>query len=274
MLVNLNYIFDQYKDQCIAAFNVFGYEDAVSVIRAAEELNKPVILMANNSAIKHMPIPILGKMLCTLADISSIPVCVHLDHSTNLDDITAAIKAGFTSVMFDCSQLEYDENVKKTKVVVKLAHSFNVSVEGEIGSVGYDDPSVIAKSEYTEISTAKRYAEATNVDALAIAVGTVHRMVTQSATIKFDLIKQIYDITNVPLVIHGSSGVKDSDLTLLAQYGIRKINLGTVLRLAFGNTMRETFKQYPEIFDRIDIFKFSMDAVYKEAKNKMLTMGY
>ena len=269
MLVNLNHLFEQHDNYAIAGFNVYGYEDAVSVIRAAENLNEPVILMVNRDAEEHIPLDIIGPMLVALAEKASVPVGVHLDHSICMKSIEAAIRAGFSSIMFDGSQLSKEENIGITRRVVALARPRDVSVEAEIGSVAYSDPAVKAKSIYTEPEEALEFYEATRVDCLAVAVGTVHRMTTQTANIQFDRLKRIHKMVKVPLVIHGSTGISDGDLKRLSVSGVGKINIGTSLRMAFGKTLRQTMKDNPDEFDRIKLFQLPMREVQRVAEQKM-----
>lgn len=274
MLVNTKYILDKNKEKCILGFNVFGYEDASAVVRAAEDTCNPVILMTNRIAVEHMSIPILAGILIPLAKNSKTDVSIHLDHASKYETLHSAMDSGYTSVMFDGSYLPFEENVKRTCEIVELAKQKNISVEAEIGSIGYSDKHDTADSVYTDVEEAKRFYEATHVDSMAIAVGTLHRMTTQSAAIDFDLLKKIHDNVDVPLVIHGASGVKDEDLTKLAKYGVRKINIGTSLRMTFGRSMRATIENDSDIYDRIEIFKPAMEAVYIEAKNKFKLMDF
>lgn len=252
----------------VAAFNVFGYEDTAAVLRTAETLGQPVILMTNKPAVDFMPLSVIGPMLVTMAKAAAVPVCVHLDHSTSRDDIARAIDAGYTSVMFDGSQLPLEENIARSAAVVELARPAGVSVEAEIGSVGYADPTVTAKAAYTEPEQAVRFAETVQPDALAVAVGTVHRMQQQAAKLDFALLQQLRQVLSVPLVIHGSSGVLDEDIVRLCKAGVNKINFGTTLRMAFGNTLRRTMAERPTEFDRLKLFVPSMDAVAEKAAEK------
>ncbi len=268
MLVTLKEILK--TQRAVAAFNVYGYEDAISVVRGAEELNCPVILMTNKDCVDFIAIEIIGPMLVTIAKAAKVPVCVHLDHSKSISDIKRAVASGYTSVMYDGSQLPFEDNLRDTKEVVSIAHSAGVSVEAEIGSVGYSDPSIVAKAEYTDPDQALYFAENTGVDALAVAIGTVHRMKIQEARLDFDLLKAIKAKVETPLVIHGSSGVKDEDLTKMCDLGVSKINLGTSLRMTFGNTLRKTVNEMTEEFDRLKFFPASMAAVKEKAKEKML----
>lgn len=273
MLITLNQALEQVKDQkkAIAAFNVFGYEDAQAVVDAAEDVREPVILMANKPALSHMPVEILGPILTKIASQSKNDVCVHLDHCTDYELVLRAIMSGFTSVMFDGSQLSVEENIRRTKEVVKAAHACGVSVEAEIGAVGYADGST-SHAEYTQPEQAVRFEQQAQPDALAIAVGTVHRMTTQSVKLDFDLMDRIVSQIHTPAVIHGSSGVTDKDLSKLVEHGAKKINIGTALRIVFGNTLREQMQKNPDEFDRIKMFGPCMKAVTEAARQKILLM--
>lgn len=262
------------KDYAIPGFNVYGYEDAISVVRGAEELNAPAILMANKEAVDYMPIKYLANILCLIARDAKVPVCVHLDHAKDYEFIATAIKSGFTSVMYDGSQLPLSENIKNTLEVVKLAKACGVSVEAEIGSVGYSDTSISAKAIYTEPEEAKEFAEETGVDALAISIGTQHRMEVQTASIQYDRLEAIQKIVSVPLVIHGSTGVMDEDLAKLAAYHVAKVNIGTALRMEFGHTLRQEILGQPKEFDRLRLFQKPMEAVKNEVKKKYKILGF
>lgn len=272
MLVTLNELFSEKKDHALAGFNVFGYEDAAAVIAAAEETGEGVALMVNKVAAAHMPLHLLAPQLIRMAQDTDAHVAVHLDHATEEEVIREALDLGFSSVMFDGSQLPYEENASRTRRVVEMAHKTGVSVEAEIGSVGYSDPGSTARHVFTEPEEARRFYEDTGVDCMAVSVGTVHRMVVQEACLQFDRIAAIRKEVSVPLVIHGSSGVADEDLTRLSAAGIKKINLGTCLRLAFGHAMREIMEKDPEIFDRIRIMELAMPAVQAAAAHKIRLM--
>lgn len=247
----------------IAGFNVFGYEDAVAVVRAAEELKRPVFLMVNRPAAQHMPLPIIGGILRRVAESAAVPVGVHLDHAKDMPSIIQALESGFTSVMFDGSDLPFGENVRLTRQVVELAASFGAGVEAEIGMVGYSDSGLA--SEVTDPGEAEVFARATGVDALAVSVGTVHRLTTQKAVLNLALLQEIHSAVPVPLVIHGASGLPDASLRLMAENGVRKINFGTALRMTFGKTLRRQLEADPEVFDRITLFKACMDEVQTKA---------
>lgn len=269
MIATLNEIFEQKPSGAIAAFNVFSYEDAYPVVKAAEKLNTPVILMANRNAVKYMGVDMFSVITRELAKKSSVAVCIHLDHSISYEDAAAAIEAGFTSVMYDGSSLPVEQNIAITKQVVAAAHKKGVSVEAEIGHVGMAEEGKEEASTYTTPKEAQDFHKATDVDALAISIGTLHRMQVQAATLQFDLLKQIKEATSVPLVIHGSTGVTDEDLHKLSLYGARKVNIGTALRMEFGKQLRKQINDNPKEFDRLNLFPACMDAVYEKALEKL-----
>lgn len=276
MLVNMKKIIKDATEnnRSVAAFNVFGYEDAKAVIDAAESLNAPVILMSNKDAVEFMDVKYSSNLFGAMAKDASVPVCVHLDHAKEYALIEKAIEAGYTSVMYDGSQLPLEENIKNTKKAVKLAKEHNVTVEAEIGSVAYSDKNLNVKNVYTEPEEAKRFASETGVDALAVAIGTLHRMEVQEAVIQYDRIKEILKLIDIPIVIHGSSGVKDEDLKKLTKYNVGKVNIGTALRMSFGNTLRDELKNKPDEFDRMKLFKKPMEETKRVAIEKMKLLGW
>ncbi len=271
MLTNLELVLEYARKQncAVAGFNVFGYEDANAVIRAAEKLKVPVILMANKVAVNYMPIKVLGDILVDLAEAANVPVCVHLDHSPSVEAVMDGIEAGFTSVMLDVSTEPYEENARKTIEVVKAAHSMGVSVESEIGSVGYADQGEGAQNLYTDPEMASRFAMETKVDALAVSIGNVHRMTTQTVHLQFDRLARIKELVSIPLVLHGSSGVPDDELRMAVQGGIRKVNIGTALRMEFGNTLRKEMEANTQEFDRLKLFAGCMEKVQLKAEEKI-----
>ncbi|MFV0412979.1 MAG: class II fructose-bisphosphate aldolase, partial [Oscillospiraceae bacterium] len=193
---------------------------------------------------------------------------VHLDHSTDFTLSQRAIVAGFSSVMFDGSQLAYSENVAGTRETLRAAHACGVSVEAEIGAVGYADGTEYTPA-YTTPALAARFEADAGPDCLAVAVGTVHRMTAQNAEINFALLDEIRAAIRTPVVIHGSTGVSDHDLQNLVRHGAKKINIGTQLRISFGNALRRAFEENPNEFDRLKLYPAGQQAVYAVAKEKM-----
>lgn len=216
-----------------------------------------------------MPLRFIGPLLRSMAQSAAVPVAVHLDHAVELASIETAITCGFSSVMFDGSQLSFADNVVLTRQAIAMARPQGVSVEAEIGSVAYNDPAIPAKHIYTDPQEAKDFWEATLTDCLAVSIGTVHRMQAQTAYLQFDRLQNISQAVAVPLVIHGSTGVSDEDLARLSRCGISKINIGTCLRMAFGNALRKAVQDNPDEFDRIRLFQQPCAAVRQAAARKM-----
>lgn len=235
----------------VAGLVCLGWEDMRAYVRAAELEDRPVILQAGPSCRRHTPLPVLGVMMRYLAEQASVPVVVHLDHSRDLRECRAAIECGFTGVMFDGSRLPLSENIRQTRAVVEMAHQAGVSVEGEIGFVGYAQGEASAGTDPDEAQT---FAEQTGIDAMAISVGNVH-LQTESATLLNEpLVSRIQALTGVPLVIHGGSGVPVEQRAHLARHSnICKYNIGTELRQAFGRDLHDQMVLNPDRYDRVEI---------------------
>ncbi|PSV49635.1 class II fructose-bisphosphate aldolase [Photobacterium indicum] len=267
MLVNLNDLLPQAaaSDYSVPCFNVFGYEDARAVVDAAEEMNKAVILACNKDVVDFYGVEIAAAMFLQLAHDSSVPVCLHLDHTYDEEIIYRALKAGFSSVMFDGSQLSLEDNIARTKKVAEVAHACGASIEGEIGSVPYEEGRDHIKTIDTSPDDAARFAEESNVDCVAISVGNVHRLTTPTSTIDFGLLDQIASKVSKPLVIHGASGIRNEDMAKLKISRVSKFNIGTCLRQALGHNLRDFMNNEPDKFDRIYFMKKAMPYVKEEA---------
>lgn len=267
MLVNLNDLLPDAanSDYSVPCFNIFGYEDARAVVEAAEEVNKAVILACNKDVVDFYGVETAAAMFLNLANKSSVPVCLHLDHTYEEDIVYRALKAGFSSVMFDGSQLPLEENIARTKKVVEVAHALGASVEGEIGSVPYEEGRDHIKSIYTEPEDAARFAKESGVDCVAISVGNIHRLTEPTCTIDFGRLDSIAKEVSVPLVIHGSSGISDEDMIKLKHSRVSKFNIGTCLRQALGHNLRGYMNDEPQKFDRIYFMQKAMPYVKQEA---------
>jgi fructose-bisphosphate aldolase class II len=258
----------------IAAFNVFGYEDARAVTHAAEQLGAPVILSASIDFTRFMPVKLIADMFRALAVEAGVPVCAHLDHCYDVEEVCRAVDAGFTSVMFDGSQLPLAENIVSTRRVVDYAHAAGVSVEGEIGSVPYAEGRAGIKTELTDSQAAAAFEQGAGIDAMAISVGNIHRLKTPGARIDFDRLERIEAETRVPLVIHGMSGIEDDDLARLVRTRVGKFNIGTSLRQAFGRGVRRSLAADPERFDRLTIMADAIDEMSLEATRQIQRLGW
>ena len=250
---------------------VLGWEDARAYVAAAEAEGAPVILQAGPGCRAHTPLPVLGAMFRSLADGASVPVVAHLDHGTSRKECEEAIDSGFTSVMYDGSRLPLKENIAETAAIAAMAHAAGVSCEGEIGFVGYAEGEASAR---TDPADADRFAAETGVDAMAISVGNVHLQQTQAAEIDREALAAIEAVTDVPLVIHGGSGVPAETRAELARSSnICKYNIGTELRMAFGRALRQTLEEDSAVFDRIAILKTVEDPLTACAREILRAIG-
>ena len=243
----------------VAGLVTLGWEDMRAYVAAAEAENVPVILQAGPGCREHTPLPVLGMMFRTLAEGASVPVVAHLDHGYSIEECRAAIDCGFTSVMYDGSKKPLAQNIDETARIAEMAHQAGISCEGEIGFVGYDGG---ADSASTDPDEAAQFAGQTGVDAMAISVGNVHLQRESGEGLDEGRIRAIEAVTDLPLVIHGGSGVPGAQRTALARTSnICKFNIGTELRMAFGAALREAVAADPARFDRVQFLKETHDPV-------------
>ncbi|HEY3000726.1 MAG TPA: class II fructose-bisphosphate aldolase [Kribbellaceae bacterium] len=256
----------------VGAFNVIQLEHATALIRGAERAGAPVVLQISENAVKyHGALKPIGVATLAAASAASVPVVVHLDHAMERDLVTEAVSLGFTSVMFDGSKLEYDENVEVTAGVTAFCHDHGVFVEAEIGEVGGKD-GVHAPGARTRPDEAAAFAEATGVDALAVAVGSSHAMTERTAELDFALISQLRDAVPVPLVLHGSSGVADADLTRAVEAGMTKVNIATHLNNVFTGVVRQVLAENPGMVDTRKYLGPARDAVADEVARLLVVL--
>ena len=242
MLVTLKEILKIAEDRKIAvgSFNTPNMASVKAVISAAEEMNSPVILM---HAQVHEEMGLckmeeITPVMLLFAKNAKVPVCVHLDHGTDIEYVKKGLELGFTSVMYDGSTLSAEENTANTKIVVEEAKRTGASVEAEIGSMGArEGGGAGGGSVYTDPEQAKAFAEETKIDALACAFGTAHGIYLKEPVLDFDRLEKIKALTTVPLVMHGGSGVSDEDYKKVIDIGIRKINYYTYMAKAAGSAV-------------------------------------
>ena len=233
----------------VGAFNVIQLEHAEALVAGAEAAGAPVVLQISENAVRyHGSLAPIGLATLAVARQSTARVAVHLDHAESADLVDEAVALGFTSVMFDASKLDYADNVRATAEVVRRCHAAGVHVEAELGEVGGKD-GVHAPGARTDPDEARQFVEATGVDALAVAVGSSHAMLTRDAALDFDLIRLLREKVGVPLVLHGSSGVADADLTRAVDAGMTKINIATHLNNAFTTAVRAYLAENPQVVD-------------------------
>ena len=255
----------------VAGLVVLGWDDALAFTQASDETGIPIILQAGPSCRAHTPISILGKMFRYLANQTKTNICCHIDHGYTLDECYEGIDSGFTSVMFDGSKLSLKQNIKISKKIASRAHKHNISVEGEIGFVGYDSGKI---SEGTNIEEAITFANNSNVDAMAISVGNTHLQTSKKANIDFHKIKLIERNVKIPLVLHGSSGIPLSQRKILSRKtNVAKLNIGTEIRMAFGDSLRKNLKKNRQIYDRLKILNPTIKDLVKVTKKVIKQIG-
>lgn len=249
----------------VAGLVVLGWEDALAYVRAAEAERRPVILQAGPGCRAHTPLPVLGAMFRALGEKASVPVVAHLDHGESLTVCRQAIDCGFTSVMFDGSALTLVENIDRTAEIALVAHAAGVSVEAELGYVGYHGG---ALSEGTDPGEVRKFVDETGVDALAVSVGNTHLMTCPETVLDLARLRAIGAAApGLPLVLHGGSGLSQGLRRQLARdTTVCKINIGTELRMAFGAALRQTLAAEPETFDRLRILGQTIDPVALAAR--------
>lgn len=248
-----------------------GWEDMRAFVAAAEAEQAPVILQAGPGCRQHTPLPILAAMFGHLADHASVPVVSHLDHGYTIDECRQAIDCGFTSVMYDGSRKPLSQNIEETAAIAALARDAAISSEGEIGFVGYADGE---HSAGTDPDEAARFAQQTGIDAMAISIGNVHLQKDQESKLDGQALAAIEAKTDLPLVIHGGSGVSAAQRNHLARTSsICKFNIGTELRLTFGNALRATLSADPEAFDRASILKSTESPLEAATRTVIRTLG-
>lgn len=248
----------------VGAFNVVQIEHAEAIVAGAGLAAQPVILqISENTARYHGSLAPIGLASLALARAAPVPVAVHLDHAETPELVHEAVALGFTSVMFDASRLPYDANVTATRSITDYCHRADVWVEAELGEVGGKD-GAHAPGVRTDPEEARVFAASTAVDALAVAVGSSHAMLTRDAVLDFDLIARLRDSLDIPLVLHGSSGVDDADLAKAVAAGMTKINISTHLNNIFTRTVRDRLGASPGVADPRTYLGPARDAVAAE----------
>ena len=264
----------------IGAFNANNMEIIQAIVETAEEEKAPVILQASQGAIKYAGLDSIVAMVKVMADKVNIPVALHLDHGTDYYQNIKCLRAGFTSLMYDGSKLLFDENVGMTKKVVEMAHACDIPVEAELGQIGKmgdsDEPGVAlekVKESMAVPEEAAKFVELTEIDFLAAAVGTIHGCRTPFAKLDIPRIEKIRELTGVPLVLHGASGVNDNEVRKGITAGICKINIDTRIRMIFTKKMKEMLEENPNQIDPRKILGPAKDAAKEIIRDRMRVFG-
>ena len=239
----------------VPAFNFENMEMALAIVRACERMNSPVILQTTTSTIKFAGDKMYAAIGRAAAEAASVPVAVHLDHGASFDIAASAIDAGYTSVMIDGSALDFDGNVAVTKKTVELAHSSDIPVEAELGRVGGKEDDVSCDEDiYTSPSMALEFVKRTGCDSLAVAIGTAHGVYKTKPVLDVNRLAEIRKTLkdggcDIPLVLHGASGLTENDVRSCIAEGICKVNFATELRMAYTNGIRQALSEDSKVYD-------------------------
>ena len=273
MLVDFKKILDMAEqgEYCIPAFNVYNLETAKGVINAAEELRSPVILQFYSRLVTSKVAEDVAPIVLDMAHKATVPVCFHLDHGAGECEVVRSLRMGMTGIMIDASMESLEDNIKKTKEIVRICDYVGVGVEGELGHVGKAaDGAENVVTEYTHADEAKRYVQETGVCALAVMVGTAHGRYKKAPVLDIERIKEIKKEANVALVLHGGSGVPDDQIQKAIKAGIRKMNFSTDLCYSFLDACRERDKNIVGI----DLFMTEpIKRVQEFAQSKIKVLG-
>jgi fructose-bisphosphate aldolase class II len=242
------------ENYAVGAFNVANMEMVIGAIKAAEDLNSPIIIQIAESRLNYSPIELIGPIMLEAAKKSSVDVAVNFDHGLTLENIIKALELGFTSVMIDGSKLPLDENIKLIKETIKEANKYGASVEAEVGRVGgsedgFENLSIL----YTDTEDAKRLVKETNIDMLAVAIGNAHGIYSGEPNLNFEVLKDIDKEISIPLVLHGGTGISTNDFEKCTSMGIKKINIAT----STFNSVHENVKKLYERKENISYFNLS-----------------
>ena len=260
----------------VGQFNINNLEWTQAILEAAQEEKSPVILGASEGAAKYMGGPsVVAAMVNALLETMDItvPVALHLDHGSSFESAKEAIDAGFSSVMIDNSAFPIDENIENTKKVVEYAHERGVSVEAEVGTVGGEEDGVVGDVIYADPEECKRMVDEAGIDALAAALGSVHGTYAGEPKLGFDEMKEISELTQTPLVLHGGSGIPTHQIEKAIEYGHTKMNINTELQQVWTARTREVLKNDSEVFDPRKIIGPGKENITATTKMKMRELG-
>ncbi len=266
----------QQNGYACGAFNINNMEICQAVIAAAEEERSPIIIQTSESAIRYAGIDYLAILALHAGKKATVPVCINLDHGLKIETVEKCIELGWTNVMMDASSKPYEENVEITAGVVKMAHEKGVSVEAELGKlVGIEDDVVVSEADavYTNPAEAADFAKRTGIDSLAVAIGTAHGKYKGEPKLDFDRLAEIRKVVDIPLVLHGASGLTEEQLKKAISLGICKINIDTDIRVAFSDGIKSVLKNDPTEYDPRTLCRPARELMTKVARKKMQIFG-
>lgn len=277
-LVNMTDMLKKAKAEhyAVGQFNINNLEWTQAVLKAAQEQNSPIILGVSEGAAKYMGgTKVVGAMVNALLETMDItvPVALHLDHGSSFESCKEAIENGFTSVMIDGSKLPIDENIAVTKEVVEYAHPLGVSVEAEVGTVGGEEDGVIGGVNYADLDECVRIVKEAGIDFLAAALGSVHGNYVGEPVLGFEEMEAISKATDVPLVLHGGSGIPEHQIKKAINLGHAKINVNTELQQQFTKATRKLLNEDPDVYDPRKVLKPGVEAIVAKTKEIMDMFG-
>lgn len=258
----------------VGAFNAENMEMVKAIIQAAEELKAPVMIQTTPSTVKYGTLETYQAIVAAEAAKASVPVCLHLDHGSSFELAMQALNAGYTSVMIDGSKLDFEENIAVSKKVADVAAAIGVPCEAELGKVGGKEDDLEAEADTnTDPAQAKEFAERTGVTSLAVAIGTAHGFYVGTPVLDKERLSEIRKVVDIPLVLHGASGLTDEGVSDCVKRGICKVNFATELRAAYSKAVKETFAENPDVFDPKVYGKAGIEAVKELVKGRMKVCG-
>lgn len=264
----------QKEGYAVGAFNAENMEMIKAIIQAAEELKAPVMIQTTPSTIKYGSVDTYAAMAAAEAKKATVPVCLHLDHGSSFEIAMQAMHAGYTSVMFDGSKYEFDENIAETKRVADAARALDIPCEAELGKVGGKEDDLEAEADTnTDPQEAKEFVKRTGVTSLAVAIGTAHGFYVGTPVLDKERLSEIREVVDIPLVLHGASGLSDDDVKDCVKRGICKVNFATELRAAYSKAVKEVFEEDPTTFDPKVYGKKATQAVKELVMARMKVCG-
>ena len=262
----------QKNGYAVPAFNCHNLETIQVIVETANELRSPVIIAGTPGTFDYAGRDYIQSIVETAAKKYNIPIVLHLDHHTKIEDIEASLKLGTKSVMIDASHHSYDENIAIVKKVVELAHKFDATVEAELGILGGQEDDLVVNekdSKYTNPQQAVDFVKKTGIDSLAVAIGTAHGLYKEDPKLDFERLKEIRSLVTIPL-LHGASGVPEEAVKKAISLGITKVNIATELKIPFSHKLREYLVTHPEENDPRKYMKDAKKAMAEVVKEKIL----
>ena len=277
-LVNSLKLIKEARDNkaAIPAFNIHNLETAQGVIEAAAEEDSPVMIATTPGTLRHAGVKCIAGIVKNTAKQYKIPVALHLDHCSDYDKVIQAIRSGYTSVMIDASEYPYQENVTLVQEVVKVAHAVGVPVEGELGRIGGTEDDITVDEREASLTVpeeALEFVEETGLDTLAVAIGTAHGVYQGEPKLDFERLSRINELIEIPLVLHGASGVPDDSVKKAIDNGIAKVNIATELKIPFAREVKKYFDENPDGNDPRKYLGAGKEALKQVVKEKINLCG-